>query len=412
MTGGKPAAIRAPLEARSYAARVALFYGALFLIYGVHVPYLPVWLDWRGLGANEIAAIMSAPFFLRLAVTPAVAAAADMANSHRTFVIGLGWSCVMFAVLLSQVGPFWPVFFTAVAFHISSSTIMPLTETVAVRGVKAANLDYGRMRLWGSLTFIAIGVAGGSIMDAFGPRAALWLLMGGAIATAAAAHLLPRPSDDAPGEPQERHKRSPVGRDALRLVRSRLFLIFLLAVGLVQATHGTFYTFGALHWRSQNISTAMIGALWAVAVLAEVALFAYSNAVLKYVGPVELILAGAAAGVVRWAVMVFDPPIWTLMPLQALHALTYGASHLGAIHFIGRAVPEGASGTAQALYATFAAGVFMGVVTLVSGPIYKDYGGLTYLMPAVLAAVSLVLALILRSGWQGDALWAGEEAAR
>jgi hypothetical protein len=52
------------------------------------------------------------------------------------------------------------------------------------------------------------------------------------------------------------------------------------------------------------------------------------------------------------------------------------------------------------------------VVTLVSGPIYKDYGGLTYLMPAVLAAVSLVLALILRSGWQGGALWAGEEAAR
>lgn len=409
MPGGPSAAPEppSPIDGRTYAVRVALFYAALFLIYGVHLPYLPVWLDWRGLGANEIAAIMSAPFFLRLVVTPAVAAAADMGNSHRAIVIGLSWACVTFAVLLSQVSPFWPVFLAAVSFHISSSTIMPLTETVAVRGVRAANLDYGRMRLWGSLTFIAIGVAGGSMMDAMGPRAALWLLLAGAVATAGAAHLLPRP---APRTQEDKSRqRGPIGRDALRLVRSRLFLVFLLAVGLSQATHGTFYTFGALHWRSQEISTAMIGALWAVAVLAEVALFAYSNAVLKVLGPVALIIAGSAAGVVRWGAMAFDPPMWALMPLQALHALTYGATHLGAIHFIGRAVPEGASGTAQALYATFAAGVFMGVVTLASGPIYTSFGGLTYLMPALIAAVGLALGLALQRGWAGGALWSSED---
>lgn len=390
---------------RSYAVRVALFYGALFLIYGVHVPYLPVWLDWRGLSANEIAAIMSAPFFVRLVITPAAALAADQTNGHRGIVIGLAWACLAFALLVSQMASFWPIFLTAVPLHIASSTIMPLTETVAVRGVKAANLDYGRMRLWGSLTFIGIGVAGGALMDRYGPRAAVWLLIVGALATALAAHLLPRPVSAGVSPGAARNGFGLIGADARRLVRAPLFLVFLLAVGLIQSTHGTFYTFGALHWRSQGLSTAWVGGLWAIAVLAEVALFAYSGAVLKRWGPVELMAAGAAAAVVRWGLMSCDPPLWALVGLQLLHALTYGASHLGAIHFISRAVPEGAAGTAQALYATFAAGVFMGAVTLASGPLYAAHGGLTYLGPAALGLAGLALTLWLKLWWSGRELW-------
>ena len=48
---------------------------------------------------------------------------------------------------------------------------MPLTETVAMTGVKAAGLDYGRMRLWGSLSFIAASVCGGWVLERAGPGA-------------------------------------------------------------------------------------------------------------------------------------------------------------------------------------------------------------------------------------------------
>ncbi|MGQ0671711.1 MAG: MFS transporter [Hyphomicrobium sp.] len=424
---------------RGFAIRVGTFYGALFLIYGVHVPYLPVWLDWRGLSASEIGAIMSAPFFLRLLVTPVTALFADRTDNHRRLIIALAWTCLLLAVLTSRMDAFWWIFFTAVPFHIAAATIMPLTETVAVRGVRTAKLDYGRMRLWGSLTFIAAGLAGGTLIDGYGPPAAVWLLIAGAVATVLAAHALPdiaaanatsapaaaprseckfnepasiaptsvEPSSVEPGpvEPVPVAARPLVIGDALRLVRAPAFLIFLLCVGIVQATHATFYTFGALHWRGQGLSTAWIGWLWAIAVMAEVALFAWSAAVLARVGPVALLLAGAAAGVVRWSLMALDPGLPVLVPLQVLHALTYGASHLGAMHFIARAVPETAVGTAQALYATFAAGVFMGVVTLASGPLYAAGGGLAYLLPAALALIGLLLAWRLEARWSGGLLW-------
>ena len=46
MAGGKD-------TQRSFALLVALFYGALFVVYGTHIPFMPVWLDWRGLSPIE-----------------------------------------------------------------------------------------------------------------------------------------------------------------------------------------------------------------------------------------------------------------------------------------------------------------------------------------------------------------------
>ena len=48
-------------ERRSFAARVALLFAALSVIIGTSLPYLPVWLDWAGLGASEIAIITATP---------------------------------------------------------------------------------------------------------------------------------------------------------------------------------------------------------------------------------------------------------------------------------------------------------------------------------------------------------------
>ncbi len=381
--------------APSFGLRVAIFYGALFLIYGVHVPYLPLWLDWRGLTSNEIALVMSAPFFLRLFVTPIVALKADRSGNHRSSIILIAWSALVLAFLLSGAETFWPIFLLAVPFHVATATIMPLTETIAVRGVRAVGLDYGRMRLWGSLTFIGIGLIGGSLADVYGPAICVYTILFGAAMTAIAARLLPL---DSPEPASSEMKRQPLfGEEAKSLIRSPVFLLFLAGVAAIQGSHGTFYSFGALHWQELGLSTSWTGALWAIAVLSEVALFAYATQLFQRSSPLDIILTGALAGVLRWGVMAFDPPLWLLAPLQVLHALTYGASHLGAMQFMAKAVPPRASGTAQALYAVMAAGCVIGGVTLASGAIYPALGGFVYLLPATLSVIGAILMFALKS---------------
>ena len=176
----------------SFALRLSAYYAALFIIYGIHVPYFPVWLDWRGLSAQEIAAITGAPFFIRLVVAPTFAMLADSSGAHRGMVVAFSWAGLLLALVVSQAPPFWPLFLVAVPFALAVSTVMPLTETIALCGVRTAGLDYGRMRLWGSLSFIGIGFIAGALIDRVGAGVAIWLIVAGAAATVAAAHALPR----------------------------------------------------------------------------------------------------------------------------------------------------------------------------------------------------------------------------
>ncbi len=387
------------LSRTSYSLRLGAFYGALFLVYGVHLPYLPVWLDWRGLTAEQIAVITAAPFFLRVFITPTVAMLADRTGQHRSIVNGLAWLVLLLALLLTQMESFSTIFLLALPFAISLSTIVPLTETIAVAGVRAHGLDYGRMRLWGSITFVMAGFVGGWLIDHTSANAVIGCILAGAIAIVAFAWLLPERGASA----------SKAGGGSLeeagKLVRSPVFLAFLVAAGSAQGAHGMFYTFGALSWHAQGISTAWVGTLWAIAIVGEVALFAYSGNVVRRWGPETLLVAATAAAILRWALMSLSPPLSALIPLQTLHTLTYGASHLGAMHFISRAVPESAQGTAQALYATVASGLLMGGATLTSGWLYARVGGEAYLAMAALAAVGLAGALFVRARWSGRVLW-------
>jgi PPP family 3-phenylpropionic acid transporter len=129
-------------------------------------------------------------------------------------------------------------------------------------------------------------------------------------------------------------------------------------------------------------------------------------------GPAQLIVAGAAASVVRWGVMAFDPPLVVLVPLQVLHALTYGAAHLGAILFITRAVPHKGMGSAQAFYATIAAGLALGIVGLISGALYERIGGEVFLVPTLVAIIGCGAGVMLWRGWNGGALWDDADQAR
>jgi PPP family 3-phenylpropionic acid transporter len=140
-------------ERLGFAARVSALFAAFFFVAGTNLAYLPVWLDWTGLGLREIAIVTAAPLFVRVVATPVIAFAADRAGDHRRFLIGLSWAVLAALLALAQARGFWAILACMLVFAIAWTTIMPLTETVAIGGVKAAGLDYGRMRLWGSLSF-------------------------------------------------------------------------------------------------------------------------------------------------------------------------------------------------------------------------------------------------------------------
>jgi len=372
------------------AARISLFYWAIFLIIGLVTPFLPIWLDARGLTVAEISIAGALPLFIRIVATPMVAYLADRSGDHRRMVIVLAWSGLACTILLSQSFHLWPIILLSTLMMLTTSSIMPLTETLAMRAVRAHGLDYGRMRLWGSISFIVATLIGGAAIEQWTGSVVIWLLIGAILMTALAAHVLPRPEGSATTSARPRISRA----DVAALVTSPLFLLFLAAAGLVQAGHAVFYVYGVLHWRSLGLSATWTGVLWAIAVIAEILLFARSGAVLKILSPLGLIALGAIAAIVRWIAMAFDPPFAALVSLQILHALTFGATHIGTVHFIAQNIPPERAGTAQALQASVTAGIAMGGATLLAGQLYGPFGAKAYLAMAVLGGLGLVAAML------------------
>ena len=164
----------------------------------------------------------------------------------------------------------------------------------------------------------------------------------------------------------------------MALFRSPLFLLFLLAASAVQASHAVYYAFGTIAWQRQGFSSETIGALWAFGVIVEIVLFAFSGNLIAKFGAARL-LAIAALG--RNDPLGCDGVRATASadgPRAKLHAFSFGAAHLAAIHFLTHAVPEDRAATAQGIYAAAVAGLAMGLATIASGPLYRVFGAESY----------------------------------
>ncbi len=390
------------MAARGFAVRLALFYGALFLVAGTKLPYFPIWLDGRGLSTSDIALIVAAPLFVRIICTPMIGFAADAHGDRRLAVILLAWVALVAFFALTGAVSFWAILAITLLLSVATTSLMPLTETIAMTGVRQFGVDYGRMRLWGSISFIVASFFAGFAVERMGDVVVLWLLIGGAISTVLGAHLLPGPASigAAPAgvdtsAAAATMSAKPVLADVLRLVVSPKFAFFILAVGAIQAAHAVFYTFGVLHWRSQGISSGWAGVLWAIGVITEIGLFAFSRRIGVMLGSVGMIAIGALAGVLRWTLMAFDPPLALLLPLQVLHGLTYGATHIGAVHWMSERIPQAQAGTAQAIYAAVTHGIAMGAATIAAGWLYAGWQGGAYLAMAAVSGVGLIAALVL-----------------
>ncbi|MGH6953443.1 MAG: MFS transporter [Alphaproteobacteria bacterium] len=388
-----------PRGSPSIAPRLALFYAAVFTAIGVHVPFWPVWLSARGMSATEIGILLSTMIWMRAIANLVVADIADRRGERRRPMLLMSLASVVSYALFAPAHGFWALFGVSVLAGLFSAAVVPLGESLTIASAYRHGLDYGRIRLWGSVSFVAAAAGTGWLLGGRSADLVLWLMIASLAATAGACLVLP-------------DVRFPVSRrrrgSMLALARNPLFLAFLATSASVQASHGVFHGFATLHWRASGLGEAAIGWLWAIGVIAEVLLFAASAAVLRRVGPAALLAIAGAAGVLRWSATAFTTDLALLIPIQALHALTFGAAHLAAIHFLQRAAPAELSATAQSLHSAIAWNVIGGAALWVSGVLYAHLAGHAFLVMALLSAAGFAGALWLGRRWDGRTLALGD----
>jgi MFS transporter, PPP family, 3-phenylpropionic acid transporter len=377
-----------PRHPRGQATRLGAFYAASFLVVGIQLPFWPVWLAGRGLDAQQIAIVFAAAIWAKVIATPLVGAFADRLGRRRAVMIVLAAAaCTAYAGLWPVAG-WWTLLALNLAAGMAQSALMPLGDSITLAAVRTGGLDYGRVRVWGSVSFILASVGSGALLALNSPgrladNQILLLVLAASAVLVAACIGIPQAATRAA---IIRSRWAALGR----LVADRRFWLFVASAAALQSSHQLHYGFGTLYWRGLGFSDAVIGLLWAEGVVAEIVLFWYSAPLVARFGPLGLMALGGAAGILRWSLMGVVPGLGAAAGLQLLHALTFGASHLGAMHFMARSVPPGVAASAQSLYAALSAGLGSGLVMLVAGALYAAYGGHAYPFMALLSAAGLV----------------------
>ena len=241
------------------AIRLSAFYVAVFLIVGTYMSFLPLWLQAKGLSATQIALIYAIPVLLRPVFTTLLSFFADRSGRH-VWVLKMLAAGALCSVLILPLGDgFALIFIGYTLFALFWTTVVPLTDAVALTAARRGAVDYGRIRLWGSLSYIAVTLAGGVAVELFGAAAALWLFIGSAACVLLAAQWLPEMA--AVNGTSAAPLRVIRFADLTALIRLPVLWLFLAATSAVQATHAVYYLFGTIHWISIGISPTVVGML-------------------------------------------------------------------------------------------------------------------------------------------------------
>ena len=397
-----PEALVSAARAVKYpSARIIFYYVAMFGTVAIIGPFLPLWMEGRGLSPVEIGYILAAMSWVRVTVNPLAAHVADITGRRkRLAMLCAGFAFIAMAVLTQTYG-FWGILAVLAVGNALQGPVLPVGENLCLLTIRARGLEYGFLRSWGSVAFIVVVTAAGFWLEGGSSNDVIYMLVGGLMLIFVAVAFLPDLRSPPRGDVGRKFASAP----AWALLRDRRFQLLLLAAAANMSAHAALNGYSTIYWKAAGITESQISMLWSIGVVAEILLFWASVFLVRNFGPGGLMALGAAGGVIRWIGLGLTTDYELLLVFQSLHGLTFGAAHLGAMTYLQRHVPTSSSATGQALYSALGMGMAIAIMQPITGGIFEDHGGSTaFLMMAGLAGLGLIFALGLarRLGREGS----------
>ncbi|WP_062308528.1 MFS transporter [Polynucleobacter sinensis] len=340
-------------------------FGSFFFLYFAYVglvsPYASLFFVDRGFSVIEIAVLMSMLQITRI-VGPFSWGWLSDYLSNRIGIIRV-CACLaaivfLFIFFLQSYASFFVWMFV---LHTILSSLMPLGESATVHALfKDNSFDkrYGRLRLWGSIGFIAMVLFAGELFQRSGIE--LYPIVGTVVlfALAAITFKLYEPK-------MERRK----------MVKGELLVVlfnpdvrwFLVSGFFMIFAHAALYVFYSLYLADLGYNKFEIGLFWALGVFAEVIFFYFQSKVLSRLDAEIVLQAAFGIGVLRFILIAFFPVTWVLIIAQLMHAGTFGAHHSAATKLLQRWFTGPLQARGQALMATVSYGLGGTLGGLVAG---------------------------------------------
>lgn len=383
----------ATLNARAVRAMFAacLFYAA----FGGLIQWFPIWLiEARGFTGEQLGLVISIAGIGRIVAGPLTSAWADGRRDRRAPIQLLS------AITLLALGGLWVSNSFGISFALAFTAEVTFWALIAFLEAALLRLcrpdavpSYGVARGLASLSFVVGNVATGMLVDAIGTDGIWWWLALTITGLLAASVTMA-------AEPVARMAQPPFAQrlaDGFAMVKRPEFALLMFGCGLIQAGHQFYYIFGTKLWIDElGISATAAGWLFAFGVIVEALFLMLVAPRIEHVRPSSLMLIGGLGALVRWSLMATSPSLMLLWPLQALHAVSFACTFLGAMRGIQALWGDDRTPTAQMMFMALATAPAQALASWIAGRVFDTgVGSQGYVAMLAPVAVGTVLVFLL-----------------
>ncbi|EHD0098395.1 3-phenylpropionate MFS transporter [Vibrio vulnificus] len=364
---------------------ISQYFLGFFFAYGVYLPFWSLWFKEQGVSSTDIGLLVGIGLATRcvanMVITPRIHKAEHIMPALRW----LSFAALIFVGFhFFTGGSFWLMALATVLFNLCCGPVVPLSDALANYYARLKMLDYGRTRLWGSIAFIAGSTVVGYLISLYGTDMILYTALVGVFVSLL---LSMRSASVMPVTRSEHHSERP---KLTQLLTDGPVVKFLLLAALIQGSHAAYYSFSAIYWQQAGHSEEIIGYLWSLGVVSEVAVFALSKRLFAGWSLRALFVAASIGVMLRWGITASTTLLLGLVLVQLLHGVTFAMAHIAAIQYIQNS-EEHKMVALQALYNALPLGAFIAAMTAFSGWGFEHWGANVFWVMAAMGLVALFI---------------------
>ncbi|CAN2042436.1 MFS transporter, PPP family, 3-phenylpropionic acid transporter [Candidatus Magnetomoraceae bacterium gMMP-15] len=331
---------------------------------GIFLPYFNLYCYHLKFTGFEIGLLSSVRSLIMVIMPLFWGAVADYYKNRRFIYIFCNFMGTAFFVFYIYITNFWGMLIITLLYSIFWAPIISFMEAFSMDILGSDKESYGKIRVWGTISFIITVISLGKIIDLYSIKIIIILIFAGSFLQLIFSNFMP----EAAGPEKTSYLQ------ALQSLLKARVIIFLLSSFLMLVSHSTYYGFASIHLENLGFDNTFIGIYWAAGSIAEMFVMINSQQILKRFSIEKILIFSFAIAVLRWTVLFFARSGILILLTQLTHAVTYAAFHIASIIYIDYLTPKELKTLGQSVNNAVSYGLGLMVGLFLNGCLFEIIG--------------------------------------